>query len=106
MLGKGLLIAGVGPCGVTALMLAWVSVGVIQLPAESAVLGARFALVRNLAAFVMTGILSMGPVSPVQEPEGKRGLSFSCCYFHRQPLPQTRSSSRDGGVFWLGLHPV
>jgi predicted Fe-Mo cluster-binding NifX family protein len=62
VIGKGLLIAGVGLCGVTALMLAWVSVGVIQLPAESAALGARFALVRNLAAFVMAVIMSLGVI--------------------------------------------
>jgi len=39
---------------VTALMLAWVNVGVVQLPAEMVALGRRFALVRNGIAFVFS----------------------------------------------------
>ena len=58
VIGKGLLNAGIGLAAVTALMLAWVNVGFIQLPAESAALGKRFALVRNLAGFVMAVIMS------------------------------------------------
>lgn len=59
VIGKGLLGAGVGLSAVTALMLAWVSVGVIQLPAEAAALGVRFTVVRNAAGFVMAVILSL-----------------------------------------------
>ncbi|WP_462325948.1 NifB/NifX family molybdenum-iron cluster-binding protein [Desulfoplanes sp.] len=58
VIAKGLLGAGVGLSAVTALMLAWVGVGVVQLPAESAALGACFAVVRNLAGFVMAVVLS------------------------------------------------
>jgi predicted Fe-Mo cluster-binding NifX family protein len=39
--------------GVTALMLSWVSVGIVQLPAEISALGARFAVIRNTAAFLI-----------------------------------------------------
>ena len=59
VIGEGLLDAGVGPAAVTALMLAWVNVGIIQLPAESAALGRRFAVVRNLAGFVMAVLMSL-----------------------------------------------
>jgi hypothetical protein len=48
----------VGLSAVTALMLAWVGVGVIQLPAESAAMGMRFAVVRNVVGFVMAVVLS------------------------------------------------
>lgn len=58
VIAKSLLTAGVGLAGVTALMLAWVNVGLIQLPAEAAALGLRFALVRNIAGFVMAVIMS------------------------------------------------
>ena len=59
VIGKSLLVAGAGGTGVMALMLAWVSVGVIQLPAESAALGLRFALVRNVAGFVVVVVISL-----------------------------------------------
>jgi len=59
VIGEGLLDAGVGLAAVTALMLAWVNVGVIQLPAESAALGKRFAVTRNLAGFVMAVLMSL-----------------------------------------------
>lgn len=59
VIGKGLLNSGVGMAGITALMLAWVNVGVLQLPVEASALGRRFALVRNLAAFAMAVLFSL-----------------------------------------------
>ena len=56
IIGRQLLDQGVGIGAVTALICAWVTVGVVQLPAESAALGKRFAVVRNFLCF----ILSMG----------------------------------------------
>ena len=58
VIGKNLLDIGVGLSGVTALLLTWVSVGLIQLPVESKALGLRFALVRNIAGFIMAIIMS------------------------------------------------
>jgi hypothetical protein len=52
ILGGELLAAGVSLIAVTALIVAWVTVGVVQLPAETLLLGRRFALVRNALAFV------------------------------------------------------
>lgn len=48
LLGGELLDKGAGLTAVTALMVAWVTVGVVQLPAEGVLLGMRFALWRNL----------------------------------------------------------
>ncbi len=39
---------------VTAFMLAWGTVGIVQLPAEMRYLGKKFALARNLSAFVFS----------------------------------------------------
>jgi predicted Fe-Mo cluster-binding NifX family protein len=58
VIGKSLLNIGVGLSGVTALMLAWVNVGLIQLPAEAKALGIRFALIRNIAGFVVAVMMS------------------------------------------------
>jgi len=58
VIGKSLLSIGVGLSGVTALMLAWVNVGLIQLPVEAKALGIRFALMRNSAGFVMAVMMS------------------------------------------------
>jgi predicted Fe-Mo cluster-binding NifX family protein len=43
---------GVSLLAATAFMVTWVSVGLIQLPAEIDALGKRFALVRNALAFI------------------------------------------------------
>ncbi|MDX2510628.1 MAG: NifB/NifX family molybdenum-iron cluster-binding protein [Desulfobacterales bacterium] len=58
VIGKSLFSIGVGLSGVTALMLAWVNVGLIQLPVESKALGIRFALIRNIAGFVVAVMMS------------------------------------------------
>ncbi len=58
VIGKNFLNIGVGLSGVTAMMLTWVSVGLIQLPVESKTMGIRFALVRNIAGFIVAVIMS------------------------------------------------
>ncbi len=52
VLGGELLGAGVGLAAVTALIVSWVSVGVIHLPAEAMMAGHRFAMIRNGLAFM------------------------------------------------------
>jgi hypothetical protein len=54
VVGKGLLDVSVGLAGVSAFILTWVTVGVVQLPAEISALGLRFALVRTAAAFALS----------------------------------------------------
>lgn len=51
LLGGELLQNGVSLIAVTALVVSWVSVGIVQLPAEILMLGARFAVYRNLISF-------------------------------------------------------
>ncbi|MCD6464567.1 permease [Candidatus Woesearchaeota archaeon] len=59
VLGGELLKQGVSLLAVTAFLVAWVTVGVVQLPAESMLLGKKFAIVRNLTAFVMAIIVAL-----------------------------------------------
>jgi predicted Fe-Mo cluster-binding NifX family protein len=53
VIGGELLKRGVSLFAVTALIIAWVTVGLVQLPAEMAALGRRFALVRNAGCFIL-----------------------------------------------------
>lgn len=52
LLGGELLSGGVDLIAVTALLVSWVTVGIVQLPAEALMLGTRFSLIRNVIAFV------------------------------------------------------
>ena len=58
LLGGELLRGGVGLIAVTALLVSWVTVGIVQLPAESLMLGGRFAITRNLVCFVTAVIIA------------------------------------------------
>lgn len=51
VLGGELLAGGAGLVPVTALIASWVTVGVVQLPAEIQSLGKRFAICRNALCF-------------------------------------------------------
>lgn len=52
LLGGELLDSGVGLIAVTALVVTWVTVGIVQLPAEALMLGTRFAVCRNIISFI------------------------------------------------------
>ena len=52
LLGGELLSGGVSLLAVTALVVTWVTVGIVQLPAEAMLLGARFAVYRNIISFI------------------------------------------------------
>jgi hypothetical protein len=52
LLGGELLGGGVSLIAVTALVVTWVTVGIVQLPAESLLLGTRFAVYRNIISFI------------------------------------------------------
>lgn len=58
LLGGELLRGGVGLIAVTALVVSWVTVGIVQLPAESLMLGGRFAITRNLVCFITAIIIA------------------------------------------------
>lgn len=50
--------AGIDLYTVTAFIIAWVTVGVIPLPAEAVMLGWRFSIWRNVVAFFMAMVLA------------------------------------------------
>ena len=58
VIGDSLLKAGVSLAGVFALMMSWVTVGLIQGSVEVEALGMRFTVVRNLVAFVVAVLFS------------------------------------------------
>ena len=51
LLGGELLKGGVSLIAVTAFIVSWVTVGIVQLPAEVLMLGTRFAILRNVICF-------------------------------------------------------
>jgi uncharacterized membrane protein YraQ (UPF0718 family) len=57
--GGEMLQQGVSLIAVTAFLVAWVTVGFIQLPAESYLLGKRFAFLRNLTAFILAIVVAI-----------------------------------------------
>ena len=50
---------GVGLMAVTAFMLAWVTVGLVQLPAEIMMFGKKFAFWRNFISFIFSILVAM-----------------------------------------------
>jgi uncharacterized membrane protein YraQ (UPF0718 family) len=63
ILGGELLDNGVGLIAVTALIVSWVTVGIVQLPAESMILGKKFAVWRNVLSFVFSIIVAVATVA-------------------------------------------
>lgn len=47
---------GISLIAITTFIVTWITVGIVQLPAESILLGKKFAITRNISAFFM-GIL-------------------------------------------------
>jgi len=62
ILGGEMLKQGISLIAVTAFLVTWVTVGFIQIPAESVILGKRFAIWRNLSAFVLSIIVAFATV--------------------------------------------
>jgi len=54
VIGGELLKGGISLYAVTALIITWVTVGLVQLPAEIAALGRRFALLRTALSFALS----------------------------------------------------
>lgn len=54
-----LLKSGISMIAVTAFIVSWVTVGVVQIPAESAILGKQFTLIRNISAFIFAIIVAI-----------------------------------------------
>ncbi len=61
--GGEMLEQGISLIAVTAFLVSWVTVGVVQLPAEGYILGKKFALVRNIASFIFSIIVAIVTVA-------------------------------------------
>ncbi len=59
IIGGELLDEGVSLFAVTAFLVSWVTVGLIQLPAEISFLGKRFAIARNTISFVLSFLVAI-----------------------------------------------
>ncbi len=62
VIGDMLTKMGVSLYAVTALMVTWVTVGLIQLPAEISILGAKFAIKRTVSCFFLAIVIAMATV--------------------------------------------
>lgn len=54
-----LLAQGISLIAVTAFIVTWVTVGVVQFPAEATILGKKFALKRNILSFIFSIIVAI-----------------------------------------------
>ena len=59
VIGGEMLEKGMSLFAVTAFITAWVTIGLVQLPAEMAALGKKFALVRNALSFALCMTISI-----------------------------------------------
>jgi len=66
VIGGEMLGQGVSLYAVSALILAWVTLGFTQLPAEVEVFGPRFTLYRNMLAFFFTMLIAVLTTLTVQ----------------------------------------
>jgi len=66
VLADNFLKNGVSLVAVTSFLVAWVTVGVVQLPAEMIALGKRFALARNATSFVFSILVAIVTVLILQ----------------------------------------
>ncbi len=66
VIGGEMLVQGVSLYAVSALILSWVTLGFVQLPAEVEVFGGRFTLYRNILAFIFTMLIAVLTTFTVQ----------------------------------------
>ncbi len=57
--GGEMLQQGISLLAVTAFLVSWVSVGVVQLPAEASALGKKFAFWRNITALALSIVVAL-----------------------------------------------
>jgi len=62
IIGEELLKNNISLFAVTAFIVSWVTVGIVQLPAESSFLGIKFTVIRNILAFIFSIIVSIAIV--------------------------------------------
>ena len=65
VLGGEFLNLGVSLIAVTSFLVAWVTVGIVQLPGESLMLGKKFAILRNVLSFVFSILVAIITITMV-----------------------------------------
>ncbi len=63
IIGGELIKEGISLYAVTAFILAWVTLGIVQLPLEWALFGRRFTIVRNLLSILFTLLIAFATVA-------------------------------------------
>ena len=66
VIGQALQESGVSLFAVTAIMITWVTVGVVQLPAEISAFGTKFAISHNAVAFLLAVPMALSTVALVR----------------------------------------
>lgn len=66
LIGSELRDSGVSMYAVSAFIISWASVGMVQLPLEMRLFGLRFALQRNLLAFIFSLLISFASVETLK----------------------------------------
>ena len=59
VLGGEFLKQGISLVAVTSFLVAWVTVGLVQLPAEALLLGRKFAILRNILSFLLSIVVAI-----------------------------------------------
>ena len=62
IIGGELIKEDVSLIAITSFIVSWVTVGIIQLPAEVEILGRRFAFARNILSFILSILVSIATV--------------------------------------------
>lgn len=62
IIGKEMLSSGISLLAVTSFLVAWVTVGFVQIPAERKILGSRFTLIRNSLSVILSILVSITTV--------------------------------------------
>lgn len=66
IIGGELLKEGISLFAVTAFIVTWVTIGIVQFPAEAAILGKRFAFARNVLSFILAILVSIALVTTLR----------------------------------------
>ncbi len=59
VLAGELIKIGISLAAITAFILTWVTVGIVQLPAEIMILGKKFAITRNVLSFISAIVIGL-----------------------------------------------
>ena len=62
IIGGELVRENISLIAITSFLVAWVTVGIIQFPAEATILGRRFACVRNILGYILAILVSIATV--------------------------------------------